>query len=433
MAKAAADYLAGRDVTVLKSSPLQRAVETAEPIAAVFGLETEIDDRLIEPWNYFEGMRFAVGDGALRKPRHWLALRNPFRPSWGEPYQDVAARVLGAAADAARAAAGHEAVCVSHQMPIWIARRSVEGRRLWHDPRRRECALGSVTSLSYAGEKVTGVHYAEPSGPTPGRVRRRLTAPILGPPSGQPVPSGTMGPVLLPVGDLPVSRLHRPALIGAAALAALLATGCSGGPIGADTPLNSGKSFVGSSYESTVFKVGSRPQAPAVSGDAVTGGRAQPRRLPRRRRRAELLGLVVRALPRRGPGARHAGQRDCSRRGCGSSVSTSVTSPTPPRPSCKTSGSATRAFPIPPTTSRWNSGPPTRRLPSPRRSSSTGAAGSRPASSAPVTYRTLRELLSPIIASTHDHGRPGHGGEVRRLGRRRPGRACHRGRDRRHR
>lgn len=170
MAKAAADYLAGRDVTVLKSSPLQRAVETAEPIAAEFGLEAEIDDRLIEPWNYFEGMRFAVGDGALREPRHWLALRNPFRPSWGEPYQDVAARVLAAAADAARAAAGHEAVCVSHQMPIWIARRSVEGRRLWHDPRRRECALGSVTSLSYAGDKVTGVHYAEPSGSTPGRV-----------------------------------------------------------------------------------------------------------------------------------------------------------------------------------------------------------------------------------------------------------------------
>jgi broad specificity phosphatase PhoE len=170
MAKAAADYLAGRDITVLKSSPLQRAVETAEPIAAEFGLEIGVDDRLIEPWNYFEGMRFAVGDGALRKPRHWLALRNPFRPSWGEPYRDVAARVLAATAAAAAAAAGHEAVCVSHQMPIWIARRSVEGRRLWHDPRRRQCALGSVTSLMYAGDRVIGLHYAEPSGATPGRV-----------------------------------------------------------------------------------------------------------------------------------------------------------------------------------------------------------------------------------------------------------------------
>jgi broad specificity phosphatase PhoE len=170
MAKAAADYLAGRDVTVLRSSPLQRALETAEPIAAELGLPVQVDERLIEPWNYFEGMRFAVGDGALRRPRHWVQLRNPLRPSWGEPYRDVAARVLAAAAEAARDADGHEAACVSHQLPIWTARSSVEGRRLWHDPRKRECALGSVTSLMFAGDKVIGVHYAEPSGPSRGQV-----------------------------------------------------------------------------------------------------------------------------------------------------------------------------------------------------------------------------------------------------------------------
>ena len=36
--------------------------------------------------------------------------------------------------DAARAARGHEAVLVSHQLPIWIARREAEGRHLWHNP-----------------------------------------------------------------------------------------------------------------------------------------------------------------------------------------------------------------------------------------------------------------------------------------------------------
>ena len=164
MAKAAADYLAGRDITVLRSSPLQRALETAEPIAAELGLLVTVDNRLIEPWNHFEGMRFGVGDGALRQPKHWIMLRNPFRPSWGEPYREVADRMLAAVRDVAQAARGQEAVCVSHQMPIWIARRAAEGRRLWHDPRRRECALGSVTSLMLAGEKVIGVHYAEPSG-----------------------------------------------------------------------------------------------------------------------------------------------------------------------------------------------------------------------------------------------------------------------------
>ena len=163
-AKAAADYLTGRDVTIVRSSPLERAVETAEPIAAEFGLEIGLDDRLIEPWNHFEGMRFGVGDGALRQPRHWIHLRNPFLPSWGEPYRDVAARVLAAAADAARAAGGHEAVCVSHQLPIWVARRAVEGRRMWHDPRRRECALGSVTSFTFRDGEVLAVHYAAPSG-----------------------------------------------------------------------------------------------------------------------------------------------------------------------------------------------------------------------------------------------------------------------------
>ena len=165
MAKAAAGFLAGRDVTVLLTSPLERAQETAEPIAEEFGLTPVIEERLIEPWNHFEGMTFGVGDGSLRQPRHWPHLVNPLRPSWGEPYRSVADRMLAACLDAARAASGHEAVCVSHQLPIWTARRAAEGRRLWHHPARRQCALGSVTSLTYTGGRVTAVSYAEPSAP----------------------------------------------------------------------------------------------------------------------------------------------------------------------------------------------------------------------------------------------------------------------------
>jgi broad specificity phosphatase PhoE len=170
MAKSAGDFLAGRDVAMLRSSPLERALETAEPIAAELGLPVEVDERLIEPWNRFEGMRFAVGDGALRRPRYWIHLWNPFRPSWGEPYREVATRVLGAATEAAAAVNGREAVLVSHQLPIWVARQAAEGRHLWHDPRRRQCALGSVTSLMFADDKILGVHYAEPSGPGRGQV-----------------------------------------------------------------------------------------------------------------------------------------------------------------------------------------------------------------------------------------------------------------------
>jgi broad specificity phosphatase PhoE len=164
MAKAAADFLAPRDVTVLRSSPLERALETAEPLATQLGLPPTVDDRLIEPWNHFEGKNFGVGDGSLLQPQHWYYLRNPFRPSWGEPYRDVLARMLAAVSDAARQAHGHEAVCVSHQLPIWITRRAAEGRPLWHDPRRRQCALGSITSLSYRAGRLAGVSYFEPSG-----------------------------------------------------------------------------------------------------------------------------------------------------------------------------------------------------------------------------------------------------------------------------
>jgi broad specificity phosphatase PhoE len=170
MAKAAAEYLAGRQIALLRSSPLERAVQTAEPIATELGLQTEIDERLIEPWNYFEGMRFGVGDGALLHFRHWYAMRNPFRPSWGEPYKDIATRMLAAVTDAARTAAGREAVCVSHQLPIWVTRLSIEGRHRWHDPRRRQCALGSVTSVFFAGDRPTGVQYATPSGSVRGQV-----------------------------------------------------------------------------------------------------------------------------------------------------------------------------------------------------------------------------------------------------------------------
>jgi len=164
MAKAAVEYLAGRDVTLLLSSPLERAQETAAPLAEQFGLTVEIDERLIEPWNHFEGGVFGVGDGALRKPGNWPYLRNPFRPSWGEPYTEIAARMRAVMDDAARRAASHEAVCVSHQLPIWVARRSVDGHRLWHHPARRQCALASVTSFSYDGSAITSVSYAEPAG-----------------------------------------------------------------------------------------------------------------------------------------------------------------------------------------------------------------------------------------------------------------------------
>jgi broad specificity phosphatase PhoE len=164
MAKVAAAALAGRDVTVIRTSPLERAVQTGEPIAQEFGLTPTTDDRLLESENFFEGKTFGVGDGSLKRPSVWLKLWNPFRPSWGEPYRQVAQRVAAAVADAREAAVGHEAVLVSHQLPIEIGRRYLEGSTLWHRPDRRKCALASITSVVYDGDEIVRIDYQEPAG-----------------------------------------------------------------------------------------------------------------------------------------------------------------------------------------------------------------------------------------------------------------------------
>ncbi|TYP89634.1 histidine phosphatase family protein [Blastococcus xanthinilyticus] len=166
MAHRAAEWFAGHDVTHLVSSPLERAQQTMRPLAEATGLEVTIDDRIIEAGNAFEGRVVGGSGGVFRAPRNWWRLRNPFQPSWGEPYVEIAARMIAAVEAARDAARGHEAVLVSHQLPIWTTRLHVEGRRFVHDPRRRQCSLASVTSLTYEGDRFAGVGYAEPAGAT---------------------------------------------------------------------------------------------------------------------------------------------------------------------------------------------------------------------------------------------------------------------------
>ncbi|MBU6244832.1 MAG: phosphoglycerate mutase family protein [Actinomycetales bacterium] len=162
MAERAAQALAGHDIVSVISSPMERAQQTAAPMAAQHGLEVSIDPNLIEADNVFEGQRVSVGDGVLRQPRTWQHLWNPFRPSWGEPYADVVARMRRAILDARAQARGHEAVLVSHQLPIWVMRLAAENRALWHDPRQRQCTLASITSLTFDDDALVMIGYAEP-------------------------------------------------------------------------------------------------------------------------------------------------------------------------------------------------------------------------------------------------------------------------------
>ena len=94
-------------------------------------------------------------------------LRNPFKPSWGEPYRAIAQRVRAAMEDAwdelDEADDDGDIVMVSHQSPIWIAHLDIAGKPLWHDPRKRRCQLSSITSFARVDGRFTEVDYIEPA------------------------------------------------------------------------------------------------------------------------------------------------------------------------------------------------------------------------------------------------------------------------------
>jgi broad specificity phosphatase PhoE len=164
MAEAVADWSKDRPIRAIHVSPLERAQETAAPIVAAHGISITTDPRLIEAANVFEGKPFSVGDGVLRRPSTWRYLWNPWRPSWGEPYKEQIGRMMAAIYSARDNAIGAEAICVSHQLPIWIVRSHVQGSSLLHDPRKRECSLASVTTFVFNSDGVIeAVEYCEPA------------------------------------------------------------------------------------------------------------------------------------------------------------------------------------------------------------------------------------------------------------------------------
>ncbi|CAM3104262.1 histidine phosphatase family protein [Actinomyces slackii] len=166
MAQQVADVLSasGHDLTHVITSPLERARETGAPTAAAFGLRPTTDERLIEAGNRFEGVAVNRNRWVLAHPGYWPLYLNPVRPSWGEPYRDIVVRMRRAVASALSLAQGHEALLVSHQLPVWSLRLFLEGRPLAHDPRRRQCSLASLTSLTFEDRTLVGMAYWEPAG-----------------------------------------------------------------------------------------------------------------------------------------------------------------------------------------------------------------------------------------------------------------------------
>lgn len=165
MARVVGDYFKESELTYIGASPLERAQETAAEIATHHPeFEVGTIDDVIEADSEFRGQVFGPGNQALRKPSNWKLLIDPITPSWAEPYRDIAARMLtGIRAAAELAGDGGEAVVVSHQLPIEIARRAVTGKRFPHLPGQRRCTLASITTFEVDDGAIGFVDYVEPA------------------------------------------------------------------------------------------------------------------------------------------------------------------------------------------------------------------------------------------------------------------------------
>jgi broad specificity phosphatase PhoE len=161
-AAGAAEWLGEAPVAAIWASPLERAQETAAIIAEPHGLEVVTDDRLTESDTTLEGFSRRVA-GLLRSPSSWWSLRNPVRPSWGETFTEIRARMMAVISDAVDGSGGGEIVFVSHQTPVLVARLALGRRRrppwLGFTP----CETGSITSLDLNAGRIERASYFRPS------------------------------------------------------------------------------------------------------------------------------------------------------------------------------------------------------------------------------------------------------------------------------
>jgi broad specificity phosphatase PhoE len=164
MAKTAAEAIKGFDRPVAKliSSPLLRTQQSSEPIAENHGLDVITDQRLIEPYNVFEGRKLSARHIAVR-PHLYLHLRNPNTPSWGESYESIVARMMAAMDDLAAEVDSGDVVMVTHQLPIWMVHQAVAGAKLAHNPKNRRCGLSSITSFEKRDGVWVEVGYFDPA------------------------------------------------------------------------------------------------------------------------------------------------------------------------------------------------------------------------------------------------------------------------------
>jgi probable phosphomutase (TIGR03848 family) len=150
-AQALGDALKDVPIKAMYSSPLERAIETATPIAAARGLELQLEARLLETnIGKWQGRSLA----ALRLQKAWKVVQSaPSRAQFpeGETFYECQARIVTALDSIARKYKPQEIVaCVFHADPIKLAVAHYIGLALDHF-QRLSCDTGSLTAL-YVGE-----------------------------------------------------------------------------------------------------------------------------------------------------------------------------------------------------------------------------------------------------------------------------------------
>lgn len=170
MARATAKYIATvpqmRGISAIYSSPLERTQETAQQIANALQIGPIIlDNRLIEAENNFRGKRIGYGEGALWKNNNWKLVSNLWKPSWGESYKSIAARVGDFAREQVKNHPGEQIVAVTHESPIWSYRHLLETGHAEHNMLLRKTALASITSITYdcTNMNVLSITYVDPA------------------------------------------------------------------------------------------------------------------------------------------------------------------------------------------------------------------------------------------------------------------------------
>jgi broad specificity phosphatase PhoE len=157
------EHFAGHPLAAVYASPMERALETADAIAARHGLAVAPCAGIIEVRSFLQGQ--PADPRVLFKLRNLRYFVNPLRPSWGEPYRSVADRMLRSIERIRRAHPDEEVVAVSHMTPIQVGRLAVEGRQLSPLLARLPCARGSVTTLVFDKDRWVRTDYQQVGGP----------------------------------------------------------------------------------------------------------------------------------------------------------------------------------------------------------------------------------------------------------------------------